>query len=335
MWLDMADPDPAEVWAVGEKFGLDALSLEDVLDTTLLPKVDDHGRYLFVVLHGVLSGEERLSTTELDLFIGEDFLITVHYGPVVGVEWIADRVTLMDHLDVEGPGVVAAMIAEAGSRRYLPLLDALDERIVALEEAALAADPRVLAENQALRRDVIVMRRILGPQRDVLHRLSSLDFDVLGPTSQRNFGDGYDHNFRLVESFDASRALLASVLETYRGAVAERTNEIMKVLTVFSAILLPLALIAGLWGMNFNELPGEAWRWGFLGILGSMAGIAIGLWLYFVRRGFVGGPRLRDLPKSVGLSLVSIGTAPLRAMTRRMGPAASVEDGSTPGDRAR
>lgn len=320
IWLDITDPQPSEIWEVGAEFGLDPLSMEDVLDTSLLPKVDDHERYLFVVLHGVVTAEEtRLSTTELDFFIGADFLLTMHSGPVFSVDWVADHITSTEYLTTAGPGGVAAMIAEFGIRRYLPLLEILDDRLDGLEAAALEGDPRVLSESQALRRDVVVLRKVLGPQRDVLSRLSHVGFDLLGVSARRLFADVYDHHFRLVESLDSARTLLGSVLETYRGVVADRTNEIMKVLTVFSAVLLPLSLVAGLWGMNFAAVPGATWDDGFFWLLGAMGVLAVGLWLYFVRRGFVGGPKLRELPRAVGLSLVSIGSAPLRAISRQVG----------------
>jgi Mg2+ and Co2+ transporter CorA len=163
-----------------------------------------------------------------------------------------------------------------------------------------------------------VLRRILGPQREVVRSLSQALSPLFDDPIRRAFADVYDHSFRLVETLDSARALLGAVMDTYRGAVAERTNEVMKVLTVFSAILLPLGLIAGLWGMNFAEIPGSAWRWGFVALLGAMAAFAVGLWVYFVRRGFVGGPKLRDLPKAVGLGLVQIGTAPLRIVTGKL-----------------
>jgi magnesium transporter len=316
VWLDLADPSAEELATVGEVFEFDALSLQDVLDETVFPKVDDHRAYLFVVLHGVVAeGQERITTGEFDFFLGPDFLVTAHRSPIVAVEWMADHVTQNAAMTAAGVAGIAAGIAEAGGRRYLPLLDALDERIEAIEELAIVADPQTLSESQALRRDVILLRRVLGPQRDVLRQLATSASPLLDERARRGFGDVYDHHFRLVESLDAARALLGSTVDTYRGAVAERTNEVMKVLTVFSAILLPLGLIAGLWGMNFSEIPASAERWGFVGILGVMAVIAVGLWLYFAQRGFVGGPRLRELPKAVGLGLIHVGTAPIRVVT--------------------
>lgn len=318
IWLDLTNPTEDEIRAVGQRFGFDPLSIQDVLDITLLPKVDDHGSYLFIVLHGIASDDDqRLTTDEIDFFIRPDILITAHRSSMPAVDWVAENVADSERLADGGPQSIAAAIAEASSRRYLPLLDALDGRIEDLEESAIVGDPLVLGDSQALRRDVILLRRTLGPQRDVVRALSESHSPLLNEDTRRAFADVYDHYFRLVESLDAARALLAGVMETYRGAVAERTNEVMKVLTVFSAVLLPLGLIAGLWGMNFADVPGTGWRWGFVGLLGVMTVIAVGLWAYFARRGFIGGPKLRDIPKAVGLGLVHVGTAPLRVVTGR------------------
>lgn len=318
IWLDLTAPDSEEIWEAARQFDLDRLSVEDVIDVTIFPKVDHHDDYLFVVLHGVITGEgARLRTTEVEMFIGTDFLVTMHMDPVAGVKRVADQVASSTELGAGSPALLAAAIAESGSRRYLPLLDALDERIDELEDLAVAAEPATLSETQALRRDVIVLRRIVGPQREVLRHLSQAHSPLVDRRAERAFADTYDHYFRLVESLDSNRALLGSVIELYRGAVAERANEVMKVLTVFSAILLPLGLIAGIWGMNFANIPAADRTWGIFAVIGTMAVIAIGLWVYFAKRGFVGGPKLRDLPKAVGLGMVHLGTAPLRVVTRR------------------
>ena len=315
IWLDVMAPTEADVVEIGQRFDFDRLSLQDVLDVSHLPKLDEFDDYLFVVLHGVVTGQQRrLDTSELDLFIGADFLVTFHRMPLVSVDWVAEKAGTFNHLVIRSPALTAAAIAEAGSRRYLPLLDALDDGIEELEDLSFVGDPNTLSLSHALRRDVIVLRRIVGPQSEVLHQLSQTASDLLDDEARRAFRDVYDNLFRVVGWLDASRALLSGVGETYRGVVVERTNEAMKVLTVFSAILLPMALITGIWGMNFFNLPLAESRLGFYLVIAFMAAIAAGLWFYFVRRGFVGGPKLRELPRSIGLGLVQIGTAPLRAV---------------------
>jgi magnesium transporter len=315
IWLDVTDPTDSDIAVVEAHFDFDPLCLDDLLDQTLLPKVDDHGAYLFVVLHTVstLDGQ-RLHTQKLDLLVGRNFLVTVHKSPMISIDWVAGHAVESSHWVEEGPVRLSAAIAEVGIRRYLPLLDALEKRIDDLDDRAMDGDPHTLGESHVLRRDVIMLRKVLGPQREVLLNLSNTASPLMNESTRRAFSDVYDHHFRLVESFDSARALLASVVDTYRGVVELRTNEVMKVLTVFSAILLPLALIAGIWGMNFGDIPGYELRWGFIGLVAVMAIIAVSLWVYFVRRGFIGGVKLREVPRAVGLGLIHIGAAPLRVV---------------------
>lgn len=316
IWLDVTGPTSEELWDIAERFALDALSIEDVMDVKLLPKLDHHPDYLFLVLHGVVTGiDRRLDTAELDVFVGSDFIVSIHADRLAGVESLVDHLDDGHQVTAATPAALAAEITGAGVRRLLPLLDHLDERIEALEELAVQADPATLRESHALRRDVIMLRRALGPQRDVTLRLSQPGSALVDEPAQRAFSDVYDHQFRLVESLDSARSLLASVVETYRGAVAERTNEVMKVLTVFSAVLLPLTLVAGIWGMNFVDIPVARMRWGFYGMMAAMIAFGVSLWAYFVRRGFIGGPQLRDVPKAIGLGLIHAGTAPVRVVT--------------------
>jgi len=313
-WLDLAAPTEAELAAAAETFGLRDLQRRGLPDLAPYPKVVTHTEHLHVVLHTVTTRDQHLSTVALHLFIGVDFIVSVRMAAAIDAEWLAETVTAASAFSDLSPGMLGAILAEAAGRRFLPLLDVLDERIQVLEELAIAADPRTLAENQALRRDVILLRRTAGPQREVLRHLGQSGGEYIDQQAALAFSDVYDLLFRIVESLDSARALLGSVLETYRGAIAERTNEVMKILTVYSAILLPLTLIAGLWGMNFEHIPASAWRWGFVGLVGVMAAVAASLWWYFTSRGFIGGPRLHQLPKVVGLGLVHIGTAPIRAL---------------------
>lgn len=314
LWLDVVRPSVEEVQQLGRTFGFDPLALQDVVEESQFPKVDDYGSYLFVVLHGLGTATERLETTELDAFLGPDYLVTFREGELPAVDWVADQALRNPAVAEGGPDRMLTRLAEAAARRYLPLLDSLEERIAELEDRAVAAHPSVIPEIQALRRDVILLRHIVAPQRDLLLVLSREGSSLVEAATRRRFADVYDHHHRLAESLDAYRLLLATVLDTYRGSVAERMNEVMKVLTVFTAVLLPLSLIAGVYGMNFEHIPELGWRWGYFGVLGVMALLGLGLWGYFARRGFVGGPRLRRLPRAVGLGLASLAALPVRTV---------------------
>jgi magnesium transporter len=316
VWLDLLAEPPAEIRALAERFDIDRASLEEAIDVSLLPRVDEHDRYLFVVLEGLVVGpDDRLDTSEIDIVIGERFLITVHRDPFPALDWLQDPKNMASTANLDTPARVTAFIAQHGTRRYLPLVEVLESRIDDLEDMALASDPRTLTEVHALRRDVGLLRRSIGPQRDLFNELAESLHPAIDPSAARAFDRVFDHYLKIIDSLDGARSLLTSVLETHRGAVADQTNEIVRILTVFSAVLLPMSVISGMWGMNFLQIPLSGRWWGFAVLVGAMLLLGLGLWVYFSRRGFIGRPKLSDLPKSVGLGLLQVGVLPIKVVS--------------------
>jgi magnesium transporter len=308
LWLDVTEFSSAEVYEVGGAFGFDPVNLEDILDWSEVPKVDDfHSDYTFVVGHGLSVAETaRIATTEYDVFLGDRFAVTFHEEDLPGFGWGREHVVQPGVLADTTPDLLWARIAEAGANRFRPLVDGLQARLDVLEEQAINADPQVPREVLALRRDVQFLRQVLVGQQQAFGEL--LEDELAGITRRgaRRFRHVYDDFSRLADTLDGARSLLGNLLETYRSTVAERANEVMKVLTVFSAIVLPLSLLAGIYGMNFAHMPELGWQWGYGLVLGVMASVAFGLWTYFSRRGFIGGPRLSKVPGAVGKGLVDL-----------------------------
>jgi magnesium transporter len=298
---------PEEAHQVGTDFSLDPLAVDDVLDWSQHPKVEEHVGYTFVVGHGLsVASSDRLRTTEYNVFVADDFLVTFHQEDLPGFIWGREHVIAGGAMVESAPDLVWARIAEAGSSRFQPLADGLEERIDGLEDQALAANSAVPAEVLALRRDVQTLRSAVVAQREAYRVIARGDLPGISPRGARRLAHVFDDFNRLAEVLDGARLLLGSVLETYRSTVAERANEVMKVLTVFSAIILPLSLVAGIYGMNFNNMPELRTRYGYFVVVGLMVVVAVGLWLYFARRGFVGAPRLHRVPKVVGRGLVDL-----------------------------
>jgi magnesium transporter len=315
VWIDVVAEDTEMIREIGATFGLDANAVEESFNTTSLPLVEEHAREIFVVMHGFAIGAgERLSTPKIDVFIGERFLITIHEGDRATVEVVKNRLAEEGAIPISGPAAFLAFMARTTGRQYTPLIQELERQVDGLEEIAIRGDPQTAVEAHALRRDVILLKRALGPQYDVYDDLAESTHPAIDAEARQLFARVANQHRRALESLEAGRALLGSVLDTYRGAVADQTNEIMRILTVFSAILLPLALITGLWGMNFHEIPGATSEYGFWILFGVMVLLAGGLWVYFARRGFIGAPRVKDLPKAVGLGVYSLGSAPFRAV---------------------
>jgi magnesium transporter len=315
VWVDMSGENPETVMETCRSFGIPERFVDEALAAGSLPLLEGQRDLIYVVLntfHVTASG--RLGPSEVDIFIGPNFVLSVHDGEVAASTTLMERLDQGAALNAPSPSGLLAQLAMVGSRRFPPLIDALEIQLDSLEELAMRADARALKEVYALRRDVIVLRRVLVPQRQIYDELAEAIHPLVDEASSHEFERVSGYQGQILESLEAARSLLGSVLETYRGAVADQTNEIVRVLTVFSAILLPLGLIAGIFGMNFIEMPLTEEPLGFWITVGGMALIALALWLYFGLRKFVSTPRLQDLPRAVGLGIYHVGTAPIRVV---------------------
>lgn len=315
VWLDLSGDDASTLAEHAGMFELEESHVSDALSESRFSMLEESSGYLFTILFGYQTGRgARLRTTRLTAFVGEDFLITVSGDDLPALRWVHDQIVEGAPIPNASPIELLAALALAGTRRVQPLIQELEDQIDDLEELAIEADPRTITQAYALRRDVILLRRSLVPQRTVYEDLSSARHRIVDDLVAVDFWRVAQLQTQAIDSLGAAQSLLESVLEIHRGAVADQTNEIVRVLTVFSAVMLPLGLIAGIWGMNFADVPAAQHRWGFWILVGLMALLALGLWLYFARRGFVGAPRLRDLPKAAGLGLIQVGVAPIKVV---------------------
>lgn len=331
VWVDVVDEGPDTITEVCRRFGVDQAFIDEALTPGTLPLLEEQRDLVYVVLNSFGAGSGgRLATSEVDIFLGPGFLISVHDGDIVSISLVRDRLEHGVGLAVHTPMGLFAHLAMVGNRRIPALIDQLESHLDGLEELAMRADPRAITEVHALRRDVIILRRVLVPQLQIYDELAEGAHPLVDEASRAAFRRVTDYQGQILESLDAARSLLGSVLETHRGAVAEQTNEIVRVLTVFAAIMLPLTLITGIYGMNFVEIPLADHPRGFWILVGLMAVAGLALWTYFARRGFVGGPRLRDLPRAVGLGLFHIGVAPIKVVAEGIETTIRYVAGETP-----
>ncbi len=314
VWIDVDAPSTDLAVELGEQFELPSVVVEDVLDTEVYPKWEDHGSTILTVFHLPVAGDRRIDTAPLACVIGARFLLTFHATEHPALEWLIATATHEASLAEGGPDRMLARIAELCAREFHPLIAGFETAFDSLEDRALDAEAQVLAEAQALRRDAGVLRSVLGTEREVVRGLSDHESPLLTRDSRSRLRDAYDRHHRHVEELDAARMMLSTVVDTYRGVVAERTNDVMKVLTVFAAILMPLTLIAGIYGMNFEHMPELGRRWAYPGVLGFMAVVGVSLWISFARRGYIGHPRMVHIPEGVGHGLQHLASAPARTL---------------------
>ncbi|HEX6243247.1 MAG TPA: magnesium/cobalt transporter CorA [Polyangiales bacterium] len=273
IWIDLTAPAEADMTLLGERFGFHPLALEDCLHQDQRPKAEEYGDHLFVVTQSFQCPDgklEELRWHELHAFLGESYLITVHDAPIPGLEHVWKRLDGDPALLGRGVDFMYYLVVDALVDGNAPVLDLIAEALEVIEDDVLThPTPAALSRIFSLKQQLVMMRKVLSPQRDVMAMLSRRGDARISERTSVYFRDVYDHLARTVEAIEANRDLLGNALDAYLSATGQRTNEIMKALAILSAIFMPLTFITGFFGQNFETLPfkSEALMWGMLGSL--------------------------------------------------------------------
>jgi magnesium transporter len=258
-WIDLQKQDNAQLAILGEQFNFHPLTLEDCAHFDQRPKMEEYGDYLFLVTHGfrlTQSQSEPLESLELHSFLGERYLVTVHSEPIPALDAVWNRLQGDATLVRRGVDFVSYLVTDAIVDSYFPLLDDLSSQVEDIEDQVLAGSGQIeLADIFRLKRLLVQLRKVLSPQRDVFALLAKRGDGWVDQRTAVYFRDVYDHVLRIHEWVEGTRDLLGNALDAYLWTASQRTNEIMKRLTLLSAIFMPLTFITGFWGQNFVELP--------------------------------------------------------------------------------
>lgn len=293
LWIDSDERSPELERFLESVLTLHPLVVEDIFSDRLTPKIEDHGTFLYVVMHGVrCEGEclESLGTVEVDVVIGPNWVFTHHAIPMRSFDELQQELLRNPRLLARGPAFLAHALIDRLTDYYLPVVDRIDDDLEALErEVVINPRPELLQELFSMRRSIQRLRRIALYQREILQRLSRGEFEIIPQDALVFYRDIYDHFVRISDLAESYRELVAAALETYMSVTANRTNEIMKVLAIISTIMLPLTFIAGIYGMNFEHMPELKWAYGYPFALALMALVTVLLVLWFRHRGWIGG----------------------------------------------
>ncbi len=262
---------------IGTCFNLHPLVLEDIINTDQRPKLEDYGDYLYVVLktfsYEKRGGEERISSEQVSLVLGKNFVLSF-------LETDGDQFAVVRERLHSGKGQVRKLgadflmysLIDAIVDGYFLFLERFDEKTEGLEaELVSRPQPGTLHSIYSLKRENVFLRRSLWPLREVINSLQRGDSPLFTRNTLLYLRDVYDHTIHIIESVESLRDLTAGMLDIYVSSVSYRLGVIMKVLTVITTIFMPLTLISGIYGMNFQYLPGLDWHWGFFAVLGTMA----------------------------------------------------------------
>ncbi len=292
LWLDVYVDGPEDGRVLSEVFNFHPLAIEDAVEPRIdPPKIDDHGEYLFIVLNALTSYEAgtELETAEADFFLGSNYVVSVHRDPIPALDFYFDRAQRDETILLHRADWVLHGMLDAIVDAYLPIVDAVDETIDKIEERLLDHPDRSLLQQILLsKRNSLRLRRATAPQREIMNRLARGEFPkVIASDTSIYFRDVYDHLVRIEYLVEAVRDLADGALQTYLSVVSNRLNEVMKVLTAAATIFLPLTLVSGVYGMNFehNQFPSFGAWWGFPAVVAGMIALGVSMLTFFkVRR---------------------------------------------------
>ena len=302
LWVDVDGLGDVEtIRTLGELFGLHRLALEDVLNVLQRPKIEQYGNSCFIVTRMVSLGE-RLETEQLNLFLGRNFVLTFQEGrPGDCLDIIRERIRQKrGRIREAGLDYLAYALLDAVVDCYFPILEEYGERLEDYEDAILASPSgETVARIHEIKRNLLTLRRAVWPQREIFNSLLREEIPFVTHETRLYLRDCYDHVSQLIDLIETYRELGSDLTDVYLSSVSNRTNEIMRVLTVIATIFIPLTFIAGVYGMNFNpsvspwNMPELNWYWGYPFSLVLMLVVTVGQLVFFRRKGWLGPPKVR------------------------------------------
>ncbi len=296
LWIDFdGEPDASAEPILTGIFHFHPLAVDDALEETHTPKLDDWGDYIYLVLNAMAFSTEgglKLTTKELDIFLGKNYVVTHHDEPIACIDKARTLFFRDKRYTSHGPDHLLYKLIDDMVTDYMLVVEEIDDQIDRVEDEVLTkAAPDTLERIFTLKRIILGMRRILSPQREVLNKLVRDDFEVVDPHDRVFFRDIYDHLVRLHDVNESMRDLVSGSLDTYLSVINNRMNDVMKTLTVITTLFMPISFLTGFFGMNFFEPVAGLTSWtsraAFTLILLVFAGVPAGMFLWMKRRTWV------------------------------------------------
>jgi len=295
LWVDCFDEPQASCEAMlRDVFRFHPLAIDDAIEESHVPKVDDWGAYLYLVIHAVAfepAADQPLATRELDVFLGSNYMVTHHEEPIGGIDRVRTLFQRDERVLEQGAAHLAYHVIDELATDAMQAVDAIDTEVEGVEERLLAEPgPAALQQVLRMKRALMHLRRILAPQREVLNRMARDEYAAIPKASRIYFRDVYDHLVRLHDIVEGMRDLASGALDTYLSVINNRMNEVMKTLTLITVLFMPLGALTGFFGMNFfaPSLPFAGWTgriaFGVLCGLLAVVPLLMYLWLRHRRR---------------------------------------------------
>ncbi|MGO4539642.1 magnesium/cobalt transporter CorA [Paenibacillus sp. YIM B09110] len=277
-WIDA---DVEDLAVLQPLFNMHDLAVEDCLsEEEQRPKIEIYESHYFIVINSIRFDDEEIFLRALNIFLGRHFIITVTKQKINELRSLKP---VLWEQEVSSPDYFLYHLVDIVVDNYFLVGDRIDDRIELLEENILMHTKKShLNEIIGLRGEILWLRKVLGPQRDVIATLNKKDLKLIDDQLQKYFSDIYENALKIAESFDTYRDLMGNLREAYQSSVANRANEIMRVFTAITTIFMPLTFITGIYGMNFDFIPGLHLRFGSYVLLGVM--LLLGICMFYIFR---------------------------------------------------
>lgn len=277
-WIDA---DVEDLAVLQPLFHMHDLAVEDCLsEEEQRPKIEIYESHYFIVINSIRFDDEEIFLRALNIFLGRHFIITVTKQKINELRSLKP---LLWEQEVSRPDYFLYHLVDIVVDNYFLVGDRIDNKIESLEEDILMHTKKShLNEIIGLRSEILWLRKVLGPQRDVIATLNKKDLKLIDDQLQKYFSDIYENALKIAESFDTYRDLMGNLREAYQSSVANRANEIMRVFTAITTIFMPLTFITGIYGMNFDFIPGLHLRFGSYVLLGIM--LLLGITMFYIFR---------------------------------------------------
>lgn len=284
-WIDFHQPTEVEIELLRNPLGFHPLAIEDCIFTLQRPKLNYYDDCTFFVIQSL--NQETVTKEEIDIFLAENFIVSFHHNPSTEMDEVWQRFSLSATIEKWNPSQVFYHVLDKMVDNYFPLVYQIEDTLNELDENSKGRTMEVLLEDLFdTRHDLLSLRHTITPMRDLIYRIlnSQRMTDIQG--KKEYFSDIYDHLLKLTEMVEASRELTTDIRDSYISINSHKTNHVMTVLTVITTIFMPLTFIAGIYGMNFQNMPELSWKYGYFIILFLMVLVGVVMSIWFRKKGW-------------------------------------------------
>ena len=293
-WIDVQGlGDEKILREFADLFSIHPLALEDIVNVPQRPKVERFEKHTLCITRMALVCGETIEREQVSLFLGSNYVLTFQERSGDVFDPVRNRIRQGGPvLRSAGPSYLAYALLDAVIDGYYPIMEMFGERFESLEDEIVANPrPAILHEIHQAKRDLLALRRAIWPQREAINALIRDENPLISDTVRVYLRDCYDHCVQIMDAIETYRELAGGLMDVYLSSVGNRQNEVMKVLTIMASIFIPLTFMAGIYGMNFENMPELRFGWGYPLLLAAMVVVAVGMVVYFKRKGWWAGQR--------------------------------------------